>query len=83
MTLLLLLAVFRKEVIKTLAGDHPFQAGEDAAAGSGLHLDSIFHEKHGTDLCANGLARIQFDFDRLNVVAQDAVINIVCHGSSF
>src|SRR5690606_20557674 len=66
---------------EALAGDHPLEALEDAAAGRGLQLDPRPHVHHGAGLGADALARIELDLDELHVVAVDGVIDHVGHGT--
>ena len=48
-----------------------------AVAEDGLHLDAVVHVHHAAGLGHRGFVRIQFDFDELQVVAKNLVVDLV------
>jgi len=60
---------------EAFAGEYALEAGEDAAIGAGLHLDAIFHVGHRADLGTHAFAWIQLDLDKLQVIANNLVID--------
>ena len=42
-----------------------------------LHLDAVLHIHHAARLGDDGLVRIKLDFDELQVVAENFVINLM------
>lgn len=68
-------------------GDHSFAGVEKLAeeslvlagiAKDGLHFDSVGHVHHGPRLGDHHLVRIECDFDKLHVVAEQLVVDLVC-----
>ena len=48
-----------------------------AVAEDGLHLDAVVHVHHAAGLGHRGFVRIQFDFDELQVIAKNLVVDLV------
>ena len=48
-----------------------------AVAENGLHLDAVFHVHHAAGFGDRGFVRIELDFDELQVLADDAVLDLV------
>ena len=61
---------------KAAAGQAAAQAGEQAAAGVGVHPHAVGHPGHRRGLAVDGLARSEIDADRLHRRAGD----FVAHG---
>ncbi|MCH7926262.1 MAG: aldo/keto reductase, partial [Planctomycetes bacterium] len=68
-------------------GDHSFSGVEKLAeeslvlagiAKNGLHFDSLGHVHHRPRLGDHHLIRIERDFDKLHVIAEQLVVDLVC-----
>ncbi len=64
---------------ETLAGDQAFETCEQAAACTGLHFDTVFHVGHCAYFCAHTLAWVEFNFNELQVVSIDFMIDNISH----
>ncbi len=53
-----------------------------AVAEDRLHLDAVFHVHHAAGFGDGRLVRIELDFDKLHVVAENLVVNLMHLGHS-
>ena len=68
---------------ETFARQHALETGKQTTAGIGLHGDAVAHIGHGPGFGPNPFARVQFDFNQLHFIADDFIIDDICHGRSF